>query len=223
MERTHAAAHALEHRRLAHPLQTGNRAFDEAGDEPSFRLDERDDLGADPELRGRLGRGELDRPVDPEQVGVLPRDPQHEVLAVDLDLQVVVRDAAAENLEACGPARPHALDLGRERHARIRSPLGIEQRLVGDDARHPFAEDLDCDLGADAVLGREIRIRDRLLDRVAIPTARDAADQVIPDSHRLRPERDGARIVECQAAKEPRRLVRSRQAHPDRRSRPCRA
>ena len=115
---------ALEHRRLAHPLQRGNRSLDEAGDEPSLRLDERDDLGADPERGGCLGRGELDGPVDPEQVRVLSRDPQHEVLAVDLDLQVVIRDAAAEHLEARTPAGPDALDLGRERHARIRSPLG---------------------------------------------------------------------------------------------------
>ena len=45
-------------------------------------------------------------------------------LAVDLDLQVVVRDAAPEHLELRATAGPDALDLGRARHARIRSPLG---------------------------------------------------------------------------------------------------
>ena len=102
----------------------GSRALDEPRHEPSLRLDERDDLGADPERRCRLGRGELDRAVDPEQVGVLARDPQHEALAVDLDLEVVVRDAAAEHLEARRSAGPDALDFRREGHARIRSPLG---------------------------------------------------------------------------------------------------
>ncbi len=124
VERAQRSRHALEHRRLAHPLQPGIAPSTKPVTSQPSGSTNATTSGPIPSSRGRLGRGELDRPVDPEQVGVLPRDPQHEVLAVDLDLQVVVRDAAAEHLEACGPARPDALDLGRERHARIRSPLG---------------------------------------------------------------------------------------------------
>ncbi len=124
MECAQGAGNALQHRGLAHALQRRDLTLDEACDEPALGLDELDDLGPDAERRGGLGRGELDRAVDAEEAGVLPRDAQHELLAVDLDLQVVVRDPAAEHLEAGAAPGPDALDLGGERHARIRSPGG---------------------------------------------------------------------------------------------------
>ena len=114
-----------EHVRLTHPLDRWDPALDEARDEPSLGLDELDDLRADAERSRRLRCGDLDHAVDPEQVRALPGHAQHELLAVDLDLQVVVRDPAAEHLEAGAPARPDPLDLcGECAHARIRSPFG---------------------------------------------------------------------------------------------------
>ena len=109
--------------------------------------------------------------------------------------------------------RPDALDLGREvAHARIRSPGGIEQRLGRDDARHPLAEDLDRDLGADVVLGGQVRVRDRLLDRVAVAAARHPPDEIVSDANRLRAEGDRPWVVERQAAEQPLRLVARRRA-----------
>ena len=52
---------------------------------------------------------------------------------------------------------------------------------------------------ADAVLGRHVCVRDRLLDRVAVAAARHAADELVPDADRLGAERDGAGILERQA------------------------
>ena len=52
----------------------------------------------------------LGRPLDPEQLGVLAADPQHEGLVPDVDPEVVVRDAAPERLDRHRPARPDALD-----------------------------------------------------------------------------------------------------------------
>ena len=125
VKRTQSRRNASQHVRLAHPLDRRDLAVDEAGHQPSLGLDERDDLRADADRRRRLRCRELDAPVDPQQAGVLPRDPEDEALAVDLDLQVVVRDPAAEHLEACPATWPHALDLGSESaHARIRSPFG---------------------------------------------------------------------------------------------------
>ena len=53
--------------------------------------------------------------VDPEQLGVLPADPEDEGLAVDLDLEVVVGDPAAERLDDRDGARPEVLDDGVDR------------------------------------------------------------------------------------------------------------
>ena len=125
VEGAERGGHAGEEVRLAHPLGGRGRSLDEAGHEPALGLDERHHLWADPERGCGLRRLELDRPVDAEQVRVLAGDPQHERLAVDLDLQVVVGDAAAEDLDAHLASRPDALDGRLEpAHARIRSPDG---------------------------------------------------------------------------------------------------
>ena len=60
--------------RLPEALGRRDRPVDEARHEPPLRLDEVDDLGADPELVGGPRRGELDGAIDPEQVRVAPRD-----------------------------------------------------------------------------------------------------------------------------------------------------
>ncbi len=99
-------------------------AFDETRDEASLRLDERDHLRRDSELR----RGErgvvLDVAVDPEQLRVLAADAQDEQLARRRHLEVPVRDPAAEHLDRLDTARPHALGELQRAHARIRSPRG---------------------------------------------------------------------------------------------------
>ena len=63
------------------------------------------------------------------------------------DLDVVVRDPAAEQLEPCVPARPEpldsGLDTGGDGHARIRSPAGSKSGSVGHLGVDPLAEDLD--------------------------------------------------------------------------------
>ena len=125
MKRTQRAGDTGQHHRLAHPLERRDRAGHEPCHEPALGLDERDHLGPNTKRCGSFGRRELDSAVDPEQAGVLPRHPEHERLPADLDLQVVVRDAAAEHLDASLPTRPDALDRSREvAHARMRSPVG---------------------------------------------------------------------------------------------------
>ena len=92
----------------------GIAPVDESCHEPALGLDERDDLRADAECCGCFGRRELDGAVDPEQAGVLPRDAKNEALPVDLDLQVVVRDPTAEDLEL------RVVDLARRARPRRR-------------------------------------------------------------------------------------------------------
>src|SRR5439155_21634241 len=78
---------------------------------------------------------------------------------------------------------------------------GIEERLAGDGARDPVAEDVDLDLPPlDGIAGREIRVRDRLPDRVAVAAARDAAHDSAVDPHRLGAERDRTRVAEHETA-----------------------
>ena len=125
VERAERTADPFERLRLAHPLERRDLALDEAGDEPAFGLDEVDDLRPDPERSRRPGRAQLDGAVDAEQVRVLPCHTQHVGLAVELDLDVVVRDPAAERLEPRTAAGPDALDrAGEVRHARILAPAG---------------------------------------------------------------------------------------------------
>jgi hypothetical protein len=61
----------------------------------------------------------LDVPVDPEQLGVLAAEPQDVALAVERDLEVAVRDPAAELLDGHGPTRPDPFGDRRGLHRRI--------------------------------------------------------------------------------------------------------
>ena len=117
---------AAKGRRLAHPLERRDLALDEPRHEPALGLDEVDDVRPHPHRRGGARRLELDRPVDPEQLGVLARDPEHERPVGPAHLQVVVRDAASEHLEARAAVGPHAAHdlLVAGSHARTRSPAG---------------------------------------------------------------------------------------------------
>ena len=149
----------------------------------------------------------LDGAVDAEQAGVVAADPQHERLAARRDLEVAVRDPAAERLDRVDAVRPHARNDGID-HERISFSGGIEQRLRRDLAGDPLAEDLHLDRLADvAALSRQVRVRDRAADGVAVAAARHAADQLAVDAHRLGAERDRARIGERQAAQHPLRLL----------------
>ena len=97
-------------------------ALHEARDEVALRLDERDHLRREAEVRCDARGGVLGRPVDAEQLGVVAADPQHERLAADRDLEVVVRDPAAERLGASAPPRPQPLD-DRRLHRPILRPF----------------------------------------------------------------------------------------------------
>ena len=98
-------------------------ALDVARHEVALRLHERDHLRPDPELRGRDGRVALDVAVDSQQLGVLAADAEHERLAAGDDLEVAVRDPAAERLDRFDAAGPDTLgDLPN--HARTRAPAG---------------------------------------------------------------------------------------------------
>ena len=78
VEGTERPRDATELLGLAKPLRRRDRSVDEARDEPSLGLDEVDDLRSDAHLCRGAGRRQLHRPVDPEQVGVLPGDAQHD-------------------------------------------------------------------------------------------------------------------------------------------------
>ena len=92
-------------------------------------------------------------------------------------------------------------------HARMRSPARVEERLGRDLAGDPLAEDLDLDrLPGRGALGRQVRVGDRALDRVAVAAARHAADGLAVDAHRLGAERDRARVGEHEAAEPALRL-----------------
>ncbi len=117
MEGTERRGDPAELLRLAERLGRGDRPVDEAGHEPALRLDEVHDLGADAGCRGGAGRGQLDRPVDPEQIGVLPRDAQDEHAVGARHLDVVVGDPAAEHLPGRPAVGPDPGDRGGERVA----------------------------------------------------------------------------------------------------------
>ena len=128
VDRSQRSGHAGEHRRFAHLVDGRRRSLDEARDEPSLRLDERDHLRPDAERGCGPRRLQLDGSIDAELIRVLARDPQDEDLAVDLDLEVVVRDPASQGLDVRLSPRPHPLDGGSElAHARIRAPCGSKR------------------------------------------------------------------------------------------------
>ena len=82
----------------------------------------RDHLGPDPDLGTRAAlAARSDVAVDAQQVGLGAAHSQHERRPVDVDPEVVVGDAAAEQRrDLRRPARPEALDGGGGFHrARI--------------------------------------------------------------------------------------------------------
>src|ERR1700694_1169383 len=76
----------------------------------------------------------------------------------------------------------------------------VVERILRDLARDPRAEDLDLDRRAGRGARRHVRVRNRLLDRVAVSAAGYPARHLARDSHRLRAERDRARVVEHEAS-----------------------
>src|ERR1700674_833913 len=76
---------------------------------------------------------------------------------------------------------------------------GVVERVFRDLAWDPRAEDLDLDRRADCGARRHVRVRDRLLDRVAVSAAGDSPRYLAVDAHRFRAERHRARVVEHEA------------------------
>ena len=95
--------------RRPHRLGRHARPFDEPGHEVALGLDELDHLRPHPDRGGRQRCLVLGAPVDPEQVRVATGDPQHVRPVVEHDLEVVVRDPAAEHLDRRQAAGPHSL------------------------------------------------------------------------------------------------------------------
>jgi hypothetical protein len=102
--------HAPQRLRLPHRLRHDDVAVDEARHEVPLGLDERDHLRADADCGCRERGLVLGAPVDPEQLGVLAADAEHIDAPVDGDLEVPVRDPAAEDLDGGAAARPDPLD-----------------------------------------------------------------------------------------------------------------
>src|SRR3954454_5852763 len=76
----------------------------------------------------------------------------------------------------------------------------VVQRLGGDLAAHPLAEDVHLDRLADLDSGRQPRVGDRAADRVAVAAGRDAPADLPTDADRLVAERDRTWVVEDEAA-----------------------
>src|SRR3954464_11265451 len=77
---------------------------------------------------------------------------------------------------------------------------GVVQRLGGDLAANPLAEDVHLHHLADVDSGRKPRVGDRAPDRMAVAAGRHAPADLAADAHRLVSQRDRARVVEHQAA-----------------------
>src|SRR5207244_3633230 len=79
-------------------------------------------------------------------------------------------------------------------------PFRVEEWFLGDGATDPLAEDLRLDSGAGGRRRRrQVGVRDRPLDRVAVAAAGDATDDLALDANRLGAERDRPWIIEHQA------------------------
>src|SRR5918911_2656554 len=103
--------------------------------------------------------------VDPEELGVLAADPQDEGLPADRNLEVPVRDPAAERLETYVAARPETRHdrLGLRLHAAmLRRGASGDQALphrLRDDVRAAPRAELDLEI-ADHRLDRPLRVRE---------------------------------------------------------------
>src|SRR2546421_1229635 len=108
-------------------VDVADLALDVAGDEVALRLDELDDLGRETELGRDPGGGVLRAAVDPEELGVPAADPQDEGPVADGDLEVPVRDPAAERLDACVTAAPETRDDRFGLHAPMLCRSGLRR------------------------------------------------------------------------------------------------
>ena len=109
VDRAQGRRHAGDRRGRRELVGRDRRALDEAGHEAALGLDEGDHLGPDADLGRDQRRPVLGTPVDPEQIRVLPADADDERLRADRDLEVVVRQPAAEPLDARLAPGPEAL------------------------------------------------------------------------------------------------------------------
>ena len=108
-----AAATSAKGGRLAQVGGAHRVALDEAGDEAGRVVEERHDLGPDAGPGGDLVGRPLRPPVDLEHLGVLARQPDHDVVAAEAGAEVAVRDPALQR---------HRLALRRSQH--LGEPLG---------------------------------------------------------------------------------------------------
>jgi hypothetical protein len=106
VERLQGPGDQADHLRRSKLACAERPSLDEPRHQSSFALHERHDYGSCSCGRGRECRSVLGIPVDPEQLGVLAADAKDVCIAVDEQLEVVVRDASAEGLELDGPSRP---------------------------------------------------------------------------------------------------------------------
>jgi hypothetical protein len=124
--------HLGDRRRLAQLLRRHRLPLDEGGDEAGRALQQRHHFGPDARRRGQFARRPLRPPVDPEQLGVLPRQPHDHVLAGEPDPVVAVGDPAVKRHRLAF----ELAEAGRERSERVcqRGHLGSEEILpVGID------------------------------------------------------------------------------------------
>ena len=120
-----------DHVRLAEVRAPERAPGDERGDQALGVAQERHDLGPDAGGGRRRGRLALAVAVDPQQRGVLARQPHHEVAPAVAHAQVVVGDAAAEHLR---------LALGRAEHVVERRAAGGRRRVTSRrcSRAHPY-------------------------------------------------------------------------------------
>ena len=110
MHRAERLSDPAERVGLPEHLRPDHRTPDEPGDEIPLGLDESDHLRPDADRRRGERRLVLDALVDPEQLRVLAADPEHVGAVVERDLEVPVRDPAAEDLDLRAAPRPDPLD-----------------------------------------------------------------------------------------------------------------
>ena len=214
---------------LAHALERRDRTLDEPRHEPALGLDERrrprDRCRA--AAAARVAASSTARSIPRRSVS-LPATRSTNDSPSTVDLQVVVRDAAAEDLDTrdvAGPGQTRSTARRRSSlaHARIRSPRGSKS---GSSATTPATHSPKISTATSvptSCSAGQVRVGDRRLDRVAVAAARHAPDELAADAHRLGAERDRSRVGEREAAQAALGLAAPRRAPRGRRSRPCRA
>ena len=116
-----------------HLLRRDGRALDEPRDEAALGSTNATTSGPTPiDAATRAASCSAWRSI-PSSSGVASRDPQHEALAADVDLEVVVRDPAAERLDLYLPPRPDRCGYSLGLHAgdpssrRARAPPRLQR------------------------------------------------------------------------------------------------